>query len=594
MKNIIKMLYLVIVVCLVLSTVGATGISPASKKYTLLPGQNQTFDFRVTDTVANNMSVQSTGELKEYIIPYNNTIEVEIPNQWYWTNVTIHMPDEIDPKSFYSNYIKVCQNPDELCPDSPICAIICAMMRLEITVPYYGKMVSGSMFVWDETPPTLFIAFKNIGDKILETLDGSFKVYQGAFIEEASMGTEINVPIGFDTNRFANPSHQLENGEYYASVHFDYDGETTDSGSLFSINNGLLPLQKIVCLPHIIIGNAAFKDGTNVTGAVVEIKNINTGEIFGGYVNLGVNSSWYNIDIGTTRGTCWSDDDLLDITVMKYNWKENIQLVVDGNLGGQVAPIIYINRDPEITRIYPKDIITIYEGEIQFFNISYLDFDMHDTVSIQWYLDGVPTVTTNEYTFNPGFDSVGNYNITVEISDGVFANSYTWIINVISRELRLYEGWNLISLPVQPINNSIEKVIKDLSGKIIVQNYNGSDWNSYDSEIPFNLNTLTKMNYGNAYWIKSELNQSLFFNGMIKTNYTVKMINGWNMVGYNNSIGLLPDVISDLTTPILVWTYYPEGWRVYDTSGSLPNTLDNMSSGKGYWIKSEDAQDWTI
>ena len=37
-----------------------------------------------------------------------------------------------------------------------------------------------------------------------------------------------------------------------------------------------------------------------------------------------------------------------------------------------------------------------------------------------------------------------------------------------------------------------------------------------------------------------------------------------------------------------------DGWQVYDTSGSLPNTLNNMTMGKGYLLKSSVEQNWTI
>ena len=64
------------------------------------------------------------------------------------------------------------------------------------------------------------------------------------------------------------------------------------------------------------------------------------------------------------------------------------------------------------------------------------------------------------------------------------------------------------------------------------------------------------------------------------------------------SIGIMPDPINSLTTPIVVWAYYTaeDEWKVYDTEAPFPwlNTLHNMSIGKGYWLKSSIEQNWQI
>jgi len=165
----------------------------------------------------------------------------------------------------------------------------------------------------------------------------------------------------------------------------------------------------------------------------------------------------------------------------------------------------------------------------------------------------------------------------------------------------LYEGWNLISLPLQPADPAIGTVLSGLSGQIVVWYYNASAdlWTLYDTDAPFPwLNTLHYMVHGDGYWLKSTMNQTLIIQGTTVPSYTMGLMPGWNFVGYNTSTTPMPDPISSLTTPIVVWTYYTDKdeWRLYDTEAPFPwlNTLTNMTAGKGYWMKSNVTQNWNI
>jgi hypothetical protein len=156
-------------------------------------------------------------------------------------------------------------------------------------------------------------------------------------------------------------------------------------------------------------------------------------------------------------------------------------------------------------------------------------------------------------------------------------------------------------LPLQPNDQTTGAVISGLSGQIVVWHYNATSdlWTSYDTAAPFPyLNTLQYMSYGNAYWLKSTINQNLLVQGDIVTDYKITLKPNWNFVGYNMSTTNMPDPISALTTPIVVWAYYTptDEWKSYDTAAPWPwlNTLTNMTAGKGYWMKSSIEQNWTI
>jgi len=111
----------------------------------------------------------------------------------------------------------------------------------------------------------------------------------------------------------------------------------------------------------------------------------------------------------------------------------NVTLVVsDGELTDSQewsVAVHDVNRPPVIDIFYPSTDPTISEGESQEFNITYHDPD-GDIVSVQWHLNGTPTVTTDYYTFVAANGSAGTYNITVTISDGFAQSSHEWTLTV--------------------------------------------------------------------------------------------------------------------------------------------------------------------
>jgi len=73
---------------------------------------------------------------------------------------------------------------------------------------------------------------------------------------------------------------------------------------------------------------------------------------------------------------------------------------------------------------------TINEGESQEFNITHSDPD-GDYITVQWYLNGTPTATTDFYIFEANYTSAGTYNVTVVISDGLDEDSHEWTLTVL-------------------------------------------------------------------------------------------------------------------------------------------------------------------
>jgi hypothetical protein len=91
--------------------------------------------------------------------------------------------------------------------------------------------------------------------------------------------------------------------------------------------------------------------------------------------------------------------------------------------------VIDVNEAPVINNFFPTNNPTIYENSNQYFNISATDPE-NNLLSYEWLVNGVTASTNNEYTHNTDFESEGQYNITVKVSDSEFTVSNEWTLTV--------------------------------------------------------------------------------------------------------------------------------------------------------------------
>ncbi len=165
---------------------------------------------------------------------------------------------------------------------------------------------------------------------------------------------------------------------------------------------------------------------------------------------------------------------------------------------------------------------------------------------------------------------------------------YDWG-SMLTEEIQLFEGWNLISTPLEPENTSIEAVVGDLVGGIRVTAYNttADEWYTYDSDSQENA-TLFEIVVGRGYWLYSEENQTLIITGTPMISSDIDLHSGWNLVGYNYLVPRdISDVISEGHESIVVLNYDAAGDR-WGTYTFIPlgflNTFTRMEPGSGYWI----------
>lgn len=198
--------------------------------------------------------------------------------------------------------------------------------------------------------------------------------------------------------------------------------------------------------------------------------------------------------------------------------------------------------------------------------------------NIQYVLEG--DWTSNEEGSAPGFDI-----LVVEEEDGD------------ARELALFEGWNLISLPLTPVDPSNGVVLADILDDVnSVWTFDGEakTWSSYSPGAPSNL---VEMVDDQGYWIKMTEDATLTLRGEYVYTGELALFEGWNFIG----LPLTPEdpsievVLADiLDNVIFVWAFDGETktWSVY--SPGAPSDLTEIVEGRGYWIKMKADANLTI
>jgi hypothetical protein len=155
----------------------------------------------------------------------------------------------------------------------------------------------------------------------------------------------------------------------------------------------------------------------------------------------------------------------------------------------------------------------------------------------------------------------------------------------VPRNITLVAGWNLISLPLIPLDSSINGVLADILDNVIsVWHYDAAAKRWY-SFTPGASSDLTWMKDGEAYWINMKAAQNLTLAGTqvpkgTKVPPTYDVVAGWNMVGFKSTANNVTaaDYLKGIE-PVRI--YYFEGgvWKLIPTPFS-----EFMKPGLGYWV----------
>jgi len=165
--------------------------------------------------------------------------------------------------------------------------------------------------------------------------------------------------------------------------------------------------------------------------------------------------------------------------------------------------------------------------------------------------------------------------------------------------INLVQGWNLISLPLVPTNNTIAGVFgSGYASSIIAIWY--LNYGSGSSAAPTWINPnngLNTIDAGKAYWVYAVRPFSFTVTGTacgtstaggipavpnIPLYYSTSYTDGWNMLGFKSSQTSLK--ASDYLTSLSAGSYSPILYR-YDGAWIAVGANDNLIPGAGYYIR---------
>lgn len=158
-------------------------------------------------------------------------------------------------------------------------------------------------------------------------------------------------------------------------------------------------------------------------------------------------------------------------------------------------------------------------------------------------------------------------------------------------ELALAQGWNLISLPLQPTNTSITCVLAPIAGKFeAVWTHADGRWYGYNPNVP-GLNDLKTMVAGKAYWIRMREEAVLLIYGLPTVNavnsYAGKTLQpGWNLVGYSSGLTQdAPTAFAPIAAQLdCAAAFSGSSWLLYNPANPAGSAMDSLRPYQGVWV----------
>jgi len=141
-------------------------------------------------------------------------------------------------------------------------------------------------------------------------------------------------------------------------------------------------------------------------------------------------------------------------------------------------------------------------------------------------------------------------------------------INNTCSELLLNKGWNLISLPIIPEQNSLNNLFKDA---ICCYSFLHNQYK-----------VVSELNPGEGYWIKMKETKSYTICGKRFLKYKKKIYRGWHLVG--SLAGNSYPVITPSRPIDEIYTYEDQMYKL----------VSYFQQGKGYWLKVNEKSEFFL
>ena len=293
-----------------------------------------------------------------------------------------------------------------------------------------------------------------------------------------------------------------------------------------------------------------------------------------------------NITFTATDTGGLSDDDTMTVTVNPVNDPPTV-------IGLTIEPLAP-GPDDDLHALYTYNDV---------------DGDPAASIQVKWYKDDIHQPYDNVLTIPSSATSPNEkWYFEATPSDGIdpgeTETSPPTLIGGLLQELRLYPGWNFISIYVDILNSDLLSALASIDGlydSIWTYDAAAGIWRRYIPGGPASQNNLSTIEPGKGYWIRiaGAGEVILYVVGQEMTDTDIFLYAGRNMVGYNSiSSQFREDALTSIADKLIAISTYDSVagiWLKY-TPGApyLPTILEQLEPGKGYVIDVEADCTWSV
>lgn len=188
-----------------------------------------------------------------------------------------------------------------------------------------------------------------------------------------------------------------------------------------------------------------------------------------------------------------------------------------------------------------------------------------------------------------------------ESADDIYSAPLTITIGEQQQVIQLYEGWNFVSLhlnpdPVFADPYTVFEPVWQYCNYIWAYDAVSETWLCYNFIDPDFPNTLTDINLDWGYWVNMSQDVALVIYGEPLEDTSIELVPGWNVVAFKSAEQiLLEDAL--LIEYVSIWTLNNltgEWWWNIPGGPASPNELTELVPGNAYCIYVNDVCTWEI
>ena len=235
-------------------------------------------------------------------------------------------------------------------------------------------------------------------------------------------------------------------------------------------------------------------------------------------------------------------------------------------------------------------------------NFSVSNLDAFETPNLEPYTIELNLKNANIYEaiydLNTQQAYSGNYDITVFAEDingfvysqsvSIYANGELEYNEVNETNLILYQGWNLVALPINT-TISYDELNATFPTAYTIWKYENNKWQVYIKEdIKVSLDKITSISKEQGFWVNSTSDANVSLSGKSYETSVETLSSGWHLLGAGNEMN-----VSNLENNNIqvIWTY-ENSWRAYSPNTNIMSLitqsgitpLESIKQAQGFWV----------